>query len=327
MSADSLVEQFLDGVQSRNSWSHEQRRLLAGLVHRLTELVELNPDPDDLRLVTQSMEELVEATKIFLPWRDRPKLTVFGSARVDANNPLYELAREFCQRMAQRGWMTVSGAGPGIMEAAALGAGRPNTLGVNISLPFEQCSNPYVDADSQLVEMKYFFTRKVALTKASHAFAVFPGGLGTMDEIFEVLTLLHTGKSQPAPVLLIDTPDGTFWESWLHFVDEAIVARHYLDAATTRMFEICHSLEAATEAIECFYRNYVSFTAHANRGRIVVRAALEHGRVAELGGRLAQFNGEGGYRVEDPRTLSFDFDGRDYVSLRELIDELNSWVP
>ena len=325
--SDALIDDFLNGVESRNSWSPERRQLLDGLLHRLTELVELHPDPDDLRLATQSMEELLEATKIFLPWHDRSKLTVFGSARVEPENPLYELARELSQRMAQRGWMTVSGAGPGIMEAAALGAGLENTLGVNISLPFEQSSNPYVDADGQLVEMKYFFTRKVALTKASHAFAVFPGGLGTMDEVFELLTLLYTGKSKPAPVLLIDTAEGTFWESWLQFMNESIVASHYLDATATRLFQICHSLDAVTTAIERFYSNYVGFAVSDRRGRIAVRTGLEHDRVGALATLSPQFNGEVGYRVEDPRTLSFDFDGRDYVGLRQLIDQLNTWAP
>ena len=326
MSSDALIDDFLDGVESRHSWSPERRQLLDGLLHRLTELVELHPDPDDLRLATQSMEELLEATKMFLPWRDRSKLTVFGSARVKSENPLYELARELSQRMAQRGWMTVSGAGPGIMEAAAMGAGLENTLGVNISLPFEQSSNPYVEADGQLVEMKYFFTRKVALTKASHAFAVFPGGLGTMDEVFELLTLLSTGKSKPAPVLLIDTAEGTFWESWLRFVNESVVASNYLDGATTCLFEICHSLEAVTAAIERFYSNFITFAVNDSVASIAVQTDLEHARVGSLAALLPQFTGGVGYRVVSPRTLTFDFDGRDYVGVRQLIDELNTWM-
>ncbi|WP_276942715.1 TIGR00730 family Rossman fold protein, partial [Ferrimicrobium acidiphilum] len=174
---------------------------------------------------------------------------IFGSARVLADDPLYAMAQELAGAMATRGWIIVSGAGPGIMEAAARGAGAQNTLGVNIRLPFEQSANPFVDAESRLVEMKYFFTRKVALTKESLAFVFFPGGLGTMDEAFEILTLLHTGKSRPAPVVLVDTPQGDYWRQWRAFLESGVVARGYVEAAAASLVELVDSVPDAIAAI------------------------------------------------------------------------------
>ena len=319
---DPAVEAFLQESGLLGAADDLELTRVRELLEDVSALVQSGHDVRDLRVAATAMRELLDAARVFSPWRDRPKLTVFGSARVPASAPHYAMARELSERMAQRGWMTVSGAGPGIMAAAAEGAGIDETLGVNITLPFEQTSNPYVDAESRLVEMKYFFTRKVALTKESLAFVFFPGGLGTMDEAFEILTLLHTGKGGPAPVVLVDTVDGTFWESWQRFIDESVIAAGYLDAGAAALFKTCHSLEEVEREIDHFYANYAGFSAQAGRGRLALRRTLANEHLGELERRVPQLAGGVGYQIEGD-ALSFDFDGRRYVELRHLIDAVN----
>jgi uncharacterized protein (TIGR00730 family) len=282
-------------------------------------------DLGDLRVAVQALNELTEASTLFSQWRDVPKLAVFGSARTQIAHSLYEMARELGAAMAERGWMIISGAGPGIMEASAKGAGREHTLGVNIELPFEQFSNPYIDAETMLVAMQYFFTRKVAMTRPSNAFAIFPGGLGTMDETFEVLTLLHTGKTSPAPVVLLDTPNGTFWNQWMSFVDKAIIAEHYIDEHDMCLVRICTSIEEAVEEFDHFFSNYVRFDVRGERGHIKIRRRPSESQLAALAKAVPRFAQGLGYALEDDMTISFAFDGRNYVNLRLLINEINDW--
>lgn len=323
MSTDDVISAFLAGLDEETPLSPARRAILATLIDRLVELVAFDPDDSDLKVAATVLDELLEAANVFSPWRAHPKFTVFGSARTPANDPLYAMAHDLAAEMGSRGWITVSGAGPGIMAAAAQGAGIDNTLGVNVDLPFEQSPNPYVDAETRLVEMKYFFTRKVALTKESIAFAVFPGGLGTMDETFEVLTLLHTGKSSPAPIVLCDTPDGTYWEQWLKFIDEAVVSARYIDPPDTVLFRVCHSIEEAVAEIERFYRNYDGFEVDGAEAVISLRRRPSPEQLESLAAAVPEFADPGGYRVDADGHLRFAFDGRQYVTIRRLIDVLN----
>jgi uncharacterized protein (TIGR00730 family) len=306
--------------------SDDRIDVLRVLLARFVELAMVDNDVGDLKVAVQALNELTEASTLFSQWRDVPKLAIFGSARTDVANPLYEMARQLGATMAQRGWMIISGAGPGIMEASAMGAGRDHTLGVNIELPFEQFSNPYIDAESMLVAMQYFFTRKVAMTRPSNAFAMFPGGLGTMDETFEVLTLLHTGKTSPAPVVLVDTPDGDFWRQWLNFVDNAVTAGHYIDEPDMCLVRLCTSVEDAADEIDHFFSNYVRFDVRGDRGVIKVRRRVSDEQLAELANVVPRFATGLGYRRDDDTTISFAFDGRNYVNLRLLIDQINGWA-
>ncbi len=164
------------------------------------------PIPLDLKLARAAMAEMAEAFRVFRPFREEQKVTFFGSARTLPDDPLYLQARRLAERMAGHGWMVVTGAGPGIMAAGMQGAGRERSLGVNIRLPHEQGANEFIAQDPKLVEMRYFFTRKLMLIKESDGYAVLPGGFGTLDEAFELLTLLQTGKAQPAPLVLLDVP-------------------------------------------------------------------------------------------------------------------------
>src|SRR5207245_322886 len=165
-----------------------------------------------------------QAFRLFAPYRDIPKVTIFGSARTSPDDPLYEQTRALASTLASQGWMVVTGAGPGIMAAGVEGAGPESSIGVNIRLPFEG-PNAFLATDDKLVEMKYFFTRKLMLMKESAGFAVLPGGFGTLDEAFELLTLLQTGKAAPAPIVLLEVPGGTYWHSWDGFIRDELVTR------------------------------------------------------------------------------------------------------
>jgi uncharacterized protein (TIGR00730 family) len=323
---DELIEAFLADLQRASPLSPERIDVLRSLLVRFVELATVDGDIGDLRVAVNALNELVEGSAMFSAWRDVPKLAVFGSARTNIDATLFEMARQLGEEMAARNWMIVSGAGPGIMEASAKGAGRGHTLGVNIELPFEQFANPYIDAETMLVAMQYFFTRKVAMTRPSNAFAIFPGGLGTMDEAFEVLTLLHTGKTSPAPVVLIDTPNGTFWTQWLYFVEHAIIAGNYIDANDMCLVRICSSVEDAVGEIEHFFLNYESFEVRGGRAFVKVKRAPSPAQLADLAAAVPRFAEGTGYELEDEQTISFGFDGRNYVNLRLVINQINDWT-
>jgi uncharacterized protein (TIGR00730 family) len=321
----SLIESLLDDLAEDTAMSPERRDLLRELLARVVMVAEADADTDDLRVAVTAVDELLEAFMLFERWQDRKKLTIFGSARTKIDSPLFEMTRELARAMAERDWIIVTGAGPGIMEASSMGAGMDHTLGVNIKLPFEQNANAYIDAKTNLVTMKYFFTRKVALTRPSIAFVVLPGGLGTMDELFEVLTLLDTGKTTPAPVVLLDTPDGLFWTQWMTFVDEGIVRNNYLGGSDMPLVRFVTSVSDAVDEIERFYSNYVSFAMDGDRGLVTLRRAPTPSQLEDLRVAVPMFNEGLGYRMDDDTTLSFNFDGRNYLYLRRVIDDVNSW--
>ncbi|MGH3732940.1 MAG: TIGR00730 family Rossman fold protein [Acidimicrobiales bacterium] len=320
----SLIDTLLNDIASDTAISDERRELLRELLARVVAVAEAPARTDDLHVAVQAIDELLEAFALFEGDGERRKITIFGSARTPPDSPIYQMTVELARAMAQRDWIIVSGAGPGIMEASARGAGEANTIGINIRLPFEQTANPYIAA-TNLVTMKYFFTRKVALTRPSIAFVVLPGGLGTMDELFEVLTLLDTGKTTPAPVVLLDTPEGKFWQEWLTFMDRAIVKNHYV--ATDDMFivRLATSIEETVDEIEHFYSNYRGFDIDGERGLISLHRTPTPDQIHALARVVPLFADAPGYRLENPTTVSFNFDGRNYVNLRLLIDEVNSW--
>jgi len=322
----SLIDSLLEEIAHDTAMSPERRQLLRDLLTRVVAVADLGAETKDLRVAVTAIDELLDAFVLFDSWRDKPKLTVFGSARTSPDNPLYKMAMEFSAAMTERGWITITGAGPGIMEASAKGAGKDHTLGVNIELPFEQMANDFINVDTNLVTMKYFFTRKVALTRPSMAFVVLPGGFGTMDELFEVITLMHTGKTTPAPIVLLDEPGGTFWKKWMTFVEDAIVADDYIGGADTCLVRLTTSIAESIEEIERFYSNYQSFAIEGNRAVLSLRHAPTPEQVKTLAAVVPKFGEERGFLLEDDHTLSFSFDGRNYVNLRLVIDEVNGWI-
>ncbi len=320
----TLIDTLLEDIANDTALSDERRELLRELLARVVAVAEAPARTRDLQVAVQAIDELLEAFALFEEKSERRKVTIFGSARTTPDSPIYLMTIALAHALAERDWVIVSGAGPGIMEASARGAGQANTIGINIRLPFEQTANPYIAA-TNLVTMKYFFTRKVALTRPSIAFVVLPGGLGTMDELFEVLTLLDTGKTTPAPVVLLDTPEGKFWQEWLTFMDQAIVKNHYVATDDMFLVRLATSIEETVEQIEHFYSNYRSFEIDGERGLISLNRTPTADQLAALAISCPMFADAPGYRLENPTTISFNFDGRNYVNLRLVIDEVNGW--
>jgi uncharacterized protein (TIGR00730 family) len=234
------------------------RPLIRRIVSTGIQLGEDGTERLNLKIASAALAEMRDAFLLFQPYIDVPKVTVFGSARTQHDDPLYDQARSVAAVLAQRGWMVVTGAGPGIMQAAAEGAGEKMALGVSIRLPFEEKPNAVVAKDSQSVEMKYFFTRKLMLVKESAGFICLPGGFGTMDEMFELLTLQQTGKAEPVPIVLLDEPGGTFWQGLEKFIVETLIPAGVISPDDLDRVLITDSAEAAVAEITGFWHNYDS---------------------------------------------------------------------
>lgn len=215
-------------------------------------------DRGDFKLTSNTLKELRHAYRVFLPYRDKRKVVIFGSARTPKSDPCYDMARKTAQALVEKGHMIITGAGGGVMEAANQGAGRENSFGINIRLPKEQRANLHIEGDSKLMQFKYFFTRKLMFIKESVATILFPGGFGTLDEGLENLTLFQTGKCMPRPILLAEPENGTYWKSLVRQFDEQLLSRGYISSIDMNLFHLVHSVEEAVQHIEDYYRYYHS---------------------------------------------------------------------
>ncbi|HZJ38482.1 MAG TPA: TIGR00730 family Rossman fold protein [Chthoniobacterales bacterium] len=212
----------------------------------------------DLKLISRSLKEMRYAAKVFGGYRQFRKICVFGSARTPPSEGQFKVAEEFAREMVSHDFMVITGGGDGIMGAAQRGAGRAHSFGLNIRLPFEQHANVVIEGDRKLINFNYFFTRKLNFVKETHAFALFPGGFGTMDEAFEVLTLMQTGKARIIPVVMLDKPGGTYWQTWMKFLTEHLFKFGYIDSDDFRLFKIMPNVRAAVKEILHFYSVYQS---------------------------------------------------------------------
>lgn len=227
----------------------------------------------DWKILTYALQDMELGFQAFYPYRHIRKITIFGSARTPRDRPEYEMAMQFARRMTQYGFMVMTGAGGGIMQAGNEGAGAEHSFGLNIQLPFEQASNPFIANDPKLINFKYFFTRKLFFLKESDAIALFPGGFGTQDEAFESLTLSQTGKYGPAPLVLIDPPGGDYWQSWNRHIHEHLIAKGLISPEDASLYTLTDDLEVACETIRSFYRVY-----HSSRyvgKRLILRLTSE----------------------------------------------------
>ena len=338
MSHDAEIASLLAAITASKPQSPQRTTLLRSLLQNVVMLAEQDPDTLDLKIAETALAELVEAFEVFAPYRAIPKVTIFGSARTPRDHPLYQLAKSFAALMAEQGWMTVTGAGPGIMAAGIEGAGRDSSFGVNIRLPFEQGANEFIASDVKLVEMRYFFTRKVALTKESKGFAVFPGGFGTLDECFELLTLLQTGKAVPAPVVLIDSPDGHYWQDWLRFIEGAVINDGYVSPLDQRFFTLATDVATASEVLTGFYRNYHSMRMVGTKMVLRMQHPPSASQLEEARSRFSHVVTEGSIDLVeataperssndevDLARIAFSFDRRSYGDIRDLISVVNTW--
>jgi uncharacterized protein (TIGR00730 family) len=291
----------------------------------------------DMKIANTALKEMRYAFSVFAPYRAARKASIFGSARTKPDDPLYDQARRLAATLADRGWMVVTGAGPGIMTAGIEGAGTDNAFGVSIRLPFEGATSEFLADDPKLVNFRYFFTRKLSFVKESDAFILLPGGFGTLDEAFETLTLIQTGKAQPAPVILLDVPGGTYWKGWREFVVAELLNRGYLAPTDLDLVLITDDVEAAVAEAQRFYANYHSMRFVGRDIVLRVQRAPDAPTLARLNTEFADIVESGEIHTSGPTPreerdgdeihldrVVFRFDKYHWARLRRLIDALNA---
>ena len=356
------LEQTQETTEAPRPLSREQMEAAHATAARLVDLLEDLPNGDlvgeivanslkllrdqtnrgDIKLINQSMKELRYALKVFGPYRDVRKVSIFGSARTPQEHDDYRQAAAFAKSMAADGWMVITGAGGGIMAAGHGGAGADPSFGLAIRLPFEQATNEFIARDRKLINFKYFFTRKVIFVRSCHAVAVFPGGFGTMDEAFEVMTLIQTGKSAPMPIVFVDRPGGDYWRCWQDYVEKQLLTRGLISPEDLSLYKITDDVAAAEREVKRFYSNFHSV--RYTRDDLIIRlhrrpTEEQLAGITEKFSRLAVAGGNGSapFQVTDalpierdetalanlPR-LIFPFNRRDHGGLRRLIDHLNT---
>jgi uncharacterized protein (TIGR00730 family) len=290
----------------------------------------------DVKLVNTALKELRYSFKVFMAFRHVRKVAIFGSARLPATHPVYEVCVEFSRRLAELGYMVITGAASGIMEAGHVGAGRERSIGVNILLPFEQAANPVIRGDHKLMNLKYFFTRKLMFIKEADAVALFPGGFGTQDEGWEVLTLVQTGKSHLFPIVMVDEPGGTYWKRWQEFVKDVLLDRGLISPEDLSLYRICDSVDEAIEEVRRFYRVYHSMRYVGPSLVLRLQTSLSDGVLGQIRTEFADIVTSGTFEQSGPLPaeagdthllhmprLVFQFDRRHLGRLRQLIDTIN----
>lgn len=296
-----------------------------------------NIDPHDMEMMNQSAKEMLESEIMFSPYKNFRKVAMFGSARIKPGEPSYEVAKEFARCLRENGFMVITGAGPGIMQAGNEGAGEEHSFGLGIDLPFETDANPYVkDASSRLYNYHYFFVRKLYFVKEADAFAAFPGGFGTMDEIFESLTLIQTGKTVIYPLVLIDGPGTSFWKHWEAFVKKEFMDSGLISSSDSSLYFITKDPKKAVEHIKQFYRVFHSYRFVSDRLVIRLLRPMPDEFLKKINEEFCDLVESGTIRpakmlmeeMDEPflRSLSrlvFKHKIKDYARLRQLIDRLN----
>jgi len=293
----------------------------------------------DLKMMRTTLREMRTTTRLFGAHRDRKKVTIFGSARTMRDEPIYQKCVTFARQLNRLGYMVITGGGPGIMQAGNEGAGPENSFAVNIRLPFEQETNPVMENSRNVITYKYFFNRKVAFLKETHAVALFPGGFGTLDEAMETLTLVQTGKNPPIPLVLIDDDQGGYWEPWFEFLRNILLTRGLISGEDFGLFTITRDPFEAAQVINDFYRVYHSsrfvgktLVIRLNKSLSAEQIGIlqeEFSEIVEAGSRLAMTSAlpveEDQPDLLDLPRLAFDFNRRNYGLLEAFIRRLNSF--
>jgi uncharacterized protein (TIGR00730 family) len=293
-------------------------------------------DTGDVRVIQTAVRELRYAFRVFAPYAHKRKVTIFGSARTSPDKLEYQQAAEFGRKISAAGFMVITGAGPGIMQAGHEGAGPENSFGVNIRLPWEQNANPIIAEDKKLISFKYFFTRKLIFIRHSDAIVLFPGGFGTMDEGYEAITLMQTGKSQLMPLVLVDKPGGTYWKTWDKNIREHLLRDRLISPDDLNLYQITDSADEAVKIVARFYRNFDSTRFIKELFVIRLKNAPSHSALAALNEDFADIIIEGKIQIVKPTPdeiedkdrldlarIGFNFNRRDYGRVRQLIDVLN----
>ena len=335
---DAQIDQLVADIVSETEGLTENADLVREIVVSGLKAIKDRTNRGDVKMMNTALKELRYSSLVFQPFSDARKVAVYGSARTDPGDPNYEMAEAFGRRMAEdHDYLVITGAGPGIMEAANKGAGKDNSFGVNIRLPFENGANEYL-SPGKVINFKYFFTRKVQFVKESDAFALFPGGFGTLDEAFELLTLIQTGKSDIHPIVMVEAEGTGYWAAWEVLCNE-LVEQRMISAADLNLYVITTDVNAAVGEIVQFYRVY-----HSQRfvdGLLVLRlrTPVPGDLLVDLTEEFADIIRSGVIEVIPPTQeevetddfvdlprVAFDFNRHGYGRLRALIDRLNDAV-
>lgn len=316
----------------------DNRDLIYQIMVTALKLAQDGTDRGDLKIINSTIKEMRFTGKVFGPYRRQRKVSVFGSARTPEDHADYKMAEAFSRRMAEAGYMTITGGGNGIMKAGNAGAGREHSFGANIRLPFEQASNSVIAGDPKVINYKYFFTRKLAFIKESHAVVCLPGGFGTHDEAFESLTLIQTGKSHMIPVVLMHPPGSRFWTTWEEYVHHHLLEQGLISRDDLSLYLVTDSVDRAVEEVVRFYRRYHSSRYVGDRLAFRLQAPLSETELESLGNEFADLLSEGTFEqgphlpqeandahIADLTRLSFRFVKRKLGRLRQLIDRINSF--
>jgi hypothetical protein len=312
--------------------------LLTEMISSCFRLARRRTDRGEMKLVNAALKEFVYSFRVFKEYRGLRKVSIFGSARSTPGEENYQHTRDFARAMADAGWMVITGAGPGIMAAGHEGAGAENSFGAAIRLPMESEPNEFIEGNPRLINFRYFFTRKVTFIKESDAFVLLPGGVGTLDETFELLTLMQTGKTDIHPIVLLERQGGTYWRDWLDFISENLLARGLISATDLNLLCYTHDITAAVAEITRFYSNYQS--QRYVDGTLVLRLLNipPQDKLAALAASFADILRTPELIPVEPspqeladsdalehKRLALPFRQNDFGRLRQLIDELNAF--
>ena len=326
-----LGDAFLESTRNNSDI-----RQLTRLVNTTIELLAGEASSLDIKIASSAVDEMAQAYAMFAPYRNIPKVSIFGSARTTPDNPIYDTTARTARALADAGFMVVTGAGPGIMEAGMLGAGREKSIGVSIRLPFETGANSVIAGDEKYVSMRYFFTRKLMLVKESHAFLCLPGGFGTLDETFELLTLAQTAKSVPVPIVFLEVAGDPFWSPLMETMEPLLLKHGLISPSDSTLYKITDNIDEAVSEITTFYANYHSIRFINNRLFIRTQRALNDSAIVQLIDTFGYLSADGLIRqtsaheielrendVPSLNRISLDYNGKGFADLRPLIDEIN----
>ncbi len=329
--ADRLISELAE-----LSGSPETKGLLRQILTTTVKLGRESGDKGDLKLVNNALKELRYSFKIFSPYRNIKKAIIFGSARSKLGSAEYRMAEDFSRRISAKGYMVVTGGGPGVMEAGNKGAGAGKDFALNIRLPFEQKPNPYIDEKEKLISFKYFFTRKLIFVKETDATALFPGGFGTLDEGFEMITLMQTGKSRPRPIVLMEPKGSTYWSAWTRFVRSQLANKGFIGKQDFGLIHLARTAEAAARYIEDFYRVYHSIRYVSGMALLRLNREISASTLKYINREFRDILVSGDIRLSPPAEkevqeaefldlprLAMNFNMRDYGRLCEMIRVIN----
>ena len=328
------AEAELDNIFTALS-SHKHGKLIRQVLETVIRMTGDDIERLDWKILNSAIQDMDKGFTAFKPYRHTRKVTMFGSARLQPETPEYQMAKAFGQEITQRGLMVMTGAGGGIMEAGNAGAGRDNSFGLNIQLPFEQGANAVMHGDPKLIDFKYFFTRKLFFLKESDAIALFPGGFGTQDEAFEALTLIQTGKTGPIPIILVDRPGGDYWPNWDQYLRQQLLGNQLVSPHDVHLYQITDDVNTACELITGFYRVYHSSRYVGEQLVIRLKKALSQDQLDQLNAEFTDLLVDGnieaspalpaekGDETEYLPRLVMRFNHRDFGRLHLLIRRIN----